>query len=58
MMKTRFLVLLLIIAPCFLSAAEKQGESTGAPLLRWASQITSNAPFSFYDRNNRLTGFE
>jgi len=58
MMKTRLLALLLCIAPSLLVAAEKQAESSSAPLLRWASQITSNAPFSFYDRNNRLTGFE
>jgi len=58
MMKTRLLALLLCVAPSLLVAAEKHAESGSAPLLRWASQITSNAPFSFYDRNNRLTGFE
>ncbi len=56
-MKTRFLALLLCLAPSLLVGAEKP-DSAAAPLLRWASQITSNAPFSFYDRNNRLTGFE
>ena len=57
-MKKRFLALLLCLAPSLLVGAEKQPDSATAPLLRWASQITSNAPFSFYDRNNRLTGFE
>jgi len=26
--------------------------------LRWAAAVDSNAPFAFYDKNNRLTGFE
>ena len=29
-----------------------------SPELKWAAAVDSNAPFAFYDKNNRLTGFE
>jgi len=29
-----------------------------APVLRWAAAPDSNAPYSFYDASNKLTGFE
>jgi polar amino acid transport system substrate-binding protein len=37
-------------------ADEKAGSSK--PVLRWAAAVDSNAPYAFYDKNNRLTGFE
>lgn len=33
-------------------------EKAPASELRWAAAVDSNAPFAFYDKNNRLTGFE
>ncbi len=55
--------LLRILALSLLSGAIPLGMAAdaakeGSPELKWAAAVDSNAPFAFYDKNNRLTGFE
>ena len=65
-MKTRsfFIVLALFIPLLCAEAADtpspdaRKGNGPDQPELRWAAAVDSNAPFAFYDKNNRLTGFE
>lgn len=39
------------------NAADSQANATKNEL-KWAAAVDSNAPFAFYDKNNRLAGFE
>ena len=60
MMKGLRFLALLILAVGRLHAtdlAPKTAKSDHEEL-RWAAAVDSNAPFAFYDKNNRLTGFE
>jgi len=54
-----FLTLLILSGanPALLRGVEA-GAGNPKPPLRWAAAIDSNAPYAFYDKNNRLTGFE
>jgi polar amino acid transport system substrate-binding protein len=65
-MITRLLSLFLL-AVVTLHAADKadkadrgaKGSDGGTTSeLRWAASVDSNAPYAFFDKNNRLTGFE
>lgn len=63
-MKLRSLATLLVTligfsqAFCATNSSEKTDGKGAASELRWAAAVDSNAPFAFYDKNNRLTGFE
>lgn len=63
-MKLRSLAILLVVLFGFSQAhsapksSEKTDDKGAASELRWAAAVDSNAPFAFYDKNNRLTGFE
>ena len=50
-------VILSLLIPRASVAAEAKDTNAKSPL-RWAAAVDSNAPFAFYDKNNRLTGFE
>jgi polar amino acid transport system substrate-binding protein len=56
------LLSVFLAAIAFLSSpmygADASKGSDSKPPLRWAAAVDSNAPFAFYDKNNRLTGFE
>lgn len=49
--------LLASILLCTATLAVAQ-ESASQPVLRWAADPDSNAPYTFYDSSNKLTGFE
>jgi len=66
-MKSRNMVFsLMALLPLFYAfttiaasdAASNAADKASASQLRWAAAVDSNAPFAFYDKNNRLTGFE
>jgi len=63
-MKLRSLATLLVTlfgfsqAFCATKSSDKTDGKGAASELRWAAAVDSNAPFAFYDKNNRLTGFE
>ncbi len=45
---------LLLLALCLVATLTRADQ----PVLRWACDPDSNAPYSFYGPNNKLTGFE
>ncbi len=49
--------LLASILLCTAALAVAQ-ESASQPVLRWAADPDSNAPYTFYGSDNKLTGFE
>jgi len=53
-----FLVALATIGRFAAAESAPSGTPTEMPVLRWAADPDSNAPYTFYGANNQLTGFE